>query len=261
MKIKIIASKKYGSEYLKEQLLNAISKTSLEVVEDNYDLSIAIGGDGTFLHSVRENNFNPNIMYIGINNGKLGFLQNVKTNELIPFVKELENKKYSIDEIKYEKIKVYTDESIFNFKALNEVVIRDEGLKTLRLDVMINEEIIENVVGDGVLISTPIGSTAYNMSIGGPIVYTDLSCLILTPVSPINNQIFNTIRNPIVFHNKTLTVIPVEKSNDLVIVIDGIVKNIKEVRKIEIELSEDTLKLMRLNNYKYESIIKNKFSN
>ena len=61
MKIKIIASKKYGSEYLKEQLLNAISKTSLEVVDDNYDLSIAIGGDGTFLHSVRENNFNPNI--------------------------------------------------------------------------------------------------------------------------------------------------------------------------------------------------------
>ena len=94
-------------------------------------MGIAIGGDGSFLRMVKKCNFNPNVLYVGINSGTLGFAQEVGIEEIDFFIEELKDSKYKIDDIGIEEINVITGEGTLNFNALNEIVIREKDLNTL----------------------------------------------------------------------------------------------------------------------------------
>ena len=169
--IKLFINKNDKSLLTSKLIKDKLIKNGFVIDNDKYDLAIAIGGDGSFLRMVKENNFNSDIYYIGINLGTLGFMQEVKVEEIDKFIEELKNNKFKVDEIGIqETIVTHGNISSSRFYSLNEIVIRDKNLKVVNLDINIDNDLLERFMGDGILIATSSGSTAHNLSYGGSIV-------------------------------------------------------------------------------------------
>lgn len=231
------------------------------IVDDNkYDLGIAVGGDGAFLRMVKQNNFNSNICYIGINSGTLGFMQEVKVEEIDKFISELKNKKYKVDEIGVQETIINAKNYVSKlpkFYSLNEVVIRDKNLKVLKMDINIDNDLLEKFMGDGILISTSSGSTAHNLSYGGSIIYPTFSSLQITPMGPINSKVYKSLVNSVIIPDKKeITLIPENKS--LLVTIDGENKLYNEVESISTKIDDKKIKCLRLSHYNFPQKINEK---
>ncbi|MCF8379971.1 MAG: NAD kinase [Bacteroidales bacterium] len=164
---------------------------SFEVFDDNSDLSsdidilISLGGDGTFLDTVRFVR-DLDIPILGINTGRLGFLANISRDEISESVKLLLEGKYTTEE--RALISLTTSEGPLNgfSKALNEITVHKKYAGMISIDTYLNEEFLNSYWADGLIISTPTGSTAYSMAVGGPIVLPQSRNFIISPVSPHN---------------------------------------------------------------------------
>ncbi len=194
-KVKIFTNSSEKTKVVTDKLIKALEEYNFEIVEENYDLAISIGGDGTFLHMLNKANFNEEIYYVGINTGSLGFLQEIDLEKNPDFVERLNNNHYDLEDIYLEEITVTTKDQTINYTALNEMVVRDKKLKVLECIVEVKEELLETFIGDGLLISTNTGSTAYNVSLGGSIISKDLLALSLTPIAPLKNKIYHSLSN------------------------------------------------------------------
>ena len=255
MKIKIFCNNNINSLKVLKELKEKIKKHNLELVDNNFDVAIAIGGDGSFLRMVKECEFNQNILFVGINTGTLGFAQEIYPNNIDEFLDKLTKKEYKIEEVGIQETKVYSD-YIKTYYSLNEIVIRDENLNVLKSDIVIDNIKLESFVGDGLLIATSFGSTAYNLSYGGCIVYNELHTLQITPIAPLNNKAYKTLTNSVIIpQNKTITL---ETTNSIILTIDG--ENIiyENIDKIETFVNK-TIKFIRMNDYDYTKKINEKF--
>ena len=231
-----------------------------EVVNGNYDLAIAIGGDGSFLRMLKENNFNTNIYYVGINAGTLGFLQEIKPSEIELFIARLNNNDFKKEEISIQETIVKSKNGTDSFLSLNEIVIRDKDLNTTKLNVFVDDNLLEAFVGDGLLISTSIGSTAYNLSFGGSIVYSDLHTLQITPIAPLSSKVYHSLINSVLVpESKVITITPHNDKNNYVIFHDGTSKNYRSVISIVTKIGNQKISCLRMNNYSYSTIINEKF--
>lgn len=256
-KVKLFVNNDEKSLEVSKKLEKELMEYGFIIDNNDYDLAISIGGDGSFLKMVRENNFNNDIYYIGINSGTLGFLQEIDINNTINFVKRLSLDDYKIEELSYEEDRIYTDKQEYIYNSLNELVIRKNDFSILKGKILIDDELLEEFSGDGLLISTSTGSTAYNMSFHGPIVYNSLDTLILTPIAPLNNKVYSSLTNPLIVpNNKVITIIPDSKS--LFLMIDGKIKEIDNVNKIEINISNKKIKCLRMNDFHFVRVIRNK---
>ena len=241
-------------------LRSSLEDNQYTIVEDNSDLIISIGGDGTFLGMISQNNFSNETMYIGINCGNLGFLQDVNLNEIDDFIKCLNKNEYSIEELSYASVEIENDNNKDKYLGLNEIVVRNNNSKTLFMPIFIDNTFLENFCGDGILVSTPTGSTAYNLSIGGPLIHNKLDVLTLTPIAPINNSVYNTLRNSFIIPNESEIVLKNPDKSALTIVIDGKEKRIL-VNEIKISTDNKKIKCMRMKNYNYIQLIDKKILN
>ena len=111
-------------------------KNGFNIIDDNdFELGIAIGGDGAFLRMIKQSKFNSNPYYVGINTGHLGFLQEVKVNELNKLIDEIKQEKYIIDEIGIQETIVIDKNEEYRYNSLNEIVIRDKNLDLFKSNV------------------------------------------------------------------------------------------------------------------------------
>ncbi len=243
-----------------EQIINEKMKLNGFIYDDsNYDLAIAIGGDGSFLRMIKQTNFNSDILYVGINAGTLGFAQEVSLEEVDDFIVELKNNNYKIDSIGVQETRVVTEDVDSYFYSLNEIVIRQEDLNTIALDIFVEDELLEGFVGDGILISTSFGSTAYNLSHGGSIVYNTFHTLQITPVAPLNNKSYRNLLNSVILpENKRVTLIP-KRSKDILITVDGENNVYKDANKIETVVDKKRIKCLRRKDYDFSKKINEKF--
>lgn len=238
---------------------NKLCEAGFKSVKKDYDLAIAIGGDGSFLRMVKATNFNSNVLYIGINAGTLGFAQEVSIEEIDKFVDELKNNKFKVDNIGVQETKVITDDSDSYFFSLNEIVIRQKELNTVVLDVKIDDVFLETAVGDGLLISTSFGSTAYNLSFGGSIVYNTFHTLQITPIAPLNNKSYRSLLNSVILpENKVISLLP-QRNRDLLITIDGENKCYENVIKVETVVDKKRINCLRRKGYNFVEKINEKF--
>ncbi|XPV69232.1 MAG: NAD(+)/NADH kinase [Halarcobacter sp.] len=144
------------------------------------DLLVSIGGDGTLLSVVR-NSFEFDLPILGIHMGTLGFLTDIVYEELPTFLKDLKNNQYRIDNRMLVECRV-NDKC---FVAFNDLVISRKTVSSMiKIRAKIDGSSFNTYYGDGVIISTPTGSTAYNLSVGGPIVFPLTEAFIITPVAP-----------------------------------------------------------------------------
>lgn len=259
-RVKISANDNVRSNNIKRELESKLISNNYELVSENYDLCIAIGGDGAFIRMLKSENFNENVYYIGINTGTLGFAQEVDAGKLDDFIDKLNNNKYRVEEIGIEEININHDKGINNFYALNEITIRDSELNTTKLGINIDGHFLETFVGDGILISTSFGSTAYNLSFGGSIIYNKLHTLQITPIAPFNAKTFKNLLNSIVIpQDSVISVLPLEEKRNLIVTIDGENKFYQGVTLIETFVKSKRIKCFREEDYNFIDKVKEKF--
>lgn len=259
-KVRLFVNHNIRSREVERQTREALLNREFEITEEeNFDLGIAIGGDGSFLRMVNDSHFKQDAFYVGINAGTLGFAQDISVEEIEEFVDHLKRNEYYYEEIGVQDVEVESKEGITHFQCLNEIVIRDNELNTTHLDTYIDNVLLENFVGDGLLIATSFGSTAYNLSYGGGIVYNEFDTLQITPIAPMSNKTYRSLTNSLIIpSNKTITIVPEERSGDILIMTDGRNSYYTDVKRIETKI-ENHIHLIRRRDYNYIRKINDKF--
>ena len=157
---------------------------SLDKLSQECDFLVSIGGDGTLLSLVRRS-YRYQKPVVGINAGNLGFLADVKIDEVEDFLKQLKSGECRIDERLMIKGTIISEAKEIKFFAFNDVVVtRPTISKMATIEAYIDDEMFNSYRGDGLIISTPTGSTAYNLAANGPIMYPLTNAFILTPICP-----------------------------------------------------------------------------
>jgi NAD+ kinase len=169
----------------------------IDGADEQPDLVLSIGGDGTLLEAVHQYGFQPT--YVGIHTGHLGFYADWRPDELDDFVKALATVEPYIAEYPTVQCRIHTKDGQTHVKwALNELVIRNASLSTLVACVYINGDEFETFRGDGLIVSSPSGSTAYNKAVNGAIVHPSIEAIQLSEIASINNQTYRTIDSSLV---------------------------------------------------------------
>ncbi len=160
-------------------------KASRKTIGKQCDLAIVIGGDGTILNAVRSL-AHAHVPLLGINVGRLGFLADISPEKLETSLNEILNGSYREEQRFLLEMQVFRDNKlIFEGDAFNDVVvhIRDVA-RMIEFETRINDEFVNHQRADGIVVSTPTGSTAYALSSGGPILHATLDAITLVPISP-----------------------------------------------------------------------------
>lgn len=237
-----------------KKIIQKYGYTFTSSYEDDAVLNLVIGGDGTFLNAVHLSNFSD-IPFIGINTGHLGFYQEVEVNMIENFIRSFDNKDYRIENLSILEARI--NNKIIN--SINEVVVKSDRNQIIRLKVFIDGNFIEAYSGDGLIISTPHGSTAYNLSAGGAILHQSLNGFQLTPIAPVYSNMNKSLRCPVVLPNDATIDINISKRDNYhtVFIFDGKEYSSKDY-KIRIGVSDRKIKKLILNKNHYWTNIKNK---
>lgn len=224
------------------------------------ELMIAIGGDGSFLRSIHSNDF-PTSPIVGINTGHLGFFQEILPHQIDSFVEAYVQGRYFIQQISPVEATISTAQDTVSLLAINEFSVKDTSSRTIHLQLSVNDNLMEQFSGDGVIISTPTGSTAYNYSSGGSIIDPSLKTLQITPLSPINTNAYRSFTSSIVLPHDAIIRIKPENRFDrsVLIIMDGTKFKYTDVTDISFRTSNISLNLLRLEDYEFWKKVKEKF--
>ena len=243
--IKLYIKKSNYAKEIADELEKKLIKNGYKINNKEYDLAISIGGDGTFLKMIHENKFNDNILYVGINAGALGFLTCIESNNIDTFIKEINSNSYYIEDSILINTCVSTSKTTKEYNSINEIVIKKNNHLLMKANIFIDNCLLEKFVGDGLLISTPNGSCAYNLSFNGSIIDNDLKALSMVPIAPINNTIFKSLTYNTVVSNKRMIKVKLDTKENICLINDGMTSNINEVKEIDINISNKIIKILK----------------
>ena len=170
------------------------------IIDDNNpEVVISIGGDGTFLRSIHHfHKVNEGILYVGVNYGTLGFFSQYQKDEIDQLIEDLLKKNYITNDYRLLEGKAkFEDNEVVDIYSLNEIRL-ENPFHTLISDVYINGELLERFRGNGLIVATSVGSSAYNKSLGGALVDPALPILELTEIAPIENNIYHSLGSSLV---------------------------------------------------------------
>jgi Predicted sugar kinase len=261
--INVFANDTAISKETKKLLIQKLEKSDFVVPKEfdsNAELIICIGGDGSFLETLHKHKF-PDIPFIGVNTGHLGFFQELHPDDLDEFIFRYKQSRYEIQHLKTAKAVVTINNNRFEYMGLNEIIIKGEMSRAIHLNISIGDSFIERFSGDGILVSTPAGSTAYNYSLGGSIVDPRLSLLQVTPIAPMNTTAYRSFTSSIILPPDLSIRIYPEYSGEqgLLVVTDGMEHLHEGADEIHMEFSKSIVKLLRFENYDFWSKVKSKF--
>lgn len=251
--------KKEGIEaYLPDTICSPNFKTAPE--DELYrlaDLVITIGGDGTIIRYAKRAALD-NKPVLGINAGRMGYLANIEQNEL-HLISKLINNEYNVEERMMLNVEVFENgEKVNEFSALNDAVITSGFIsRIIDISVSVGRDTI-NYLADGLIISTPTGSTAYSMSAGGPIIDPSTENICITPIcshSLSAKPILLGVNNEITLKSFS------KKRTEIYLTVDGRkVANVKPYTEIKITKSKIAVKLIRLNDRSFYKTLSIKFN-
>lgn len=204
---------------LAEKVREELIRQGYKVVEKYPTLIIGFGGDGTLLNLLRENNYQIDAKYIGVNCGTLGFLQHFNVKDVEGFVKNIPN--YKPQMLRFIGLSFAINGTSHYYIALNEFVIQDAEDKTFRTKVSVEGELLENYVGSGMIFSTPTGSTALNLSAGGCIIHPKIETIQITPREAIANRKMHCLSKSICIPNNYSVKLQSGSDSEIKIYADG----------------------------------------
>jgi NAD+ kinase len=226
--------------------------TKTDLLNQNVDYLISIGGDGTMLNSFRLI-FKTEIPVFGINTGRLGFLSNISTDKVNWALKELMAGKFGIRHRTVLEI-VYNGQEK-ELYAVNEAAIyKQDTSSMLTLHAVLNNVKLNSYWADGVLISTPTGSTAYSLSCGGPIVMPGSENFLITPIAPHNLAV-----RPLVYRDDKILELDVEsRSGNFLLAFDSHSITLSVDKKVIIKKAPFCINLLKFEDYNYLNMLRNK---
>lgn len=211
-----------------------------DLADQGIDMAISLGGDGTFLKAARCVG-NTGIPIVGINTGRLGFLADVSADEMEHFFAQLHEGHYAIRERSLLEMIVNDDASSPTY-ALNEVTVsKHDSSSMIAVRTTINEEHLATYMGDGLIIATPTGSTAYSLSAGGPIVYPQADVFVLTAVAPHSLS----VRPMVIADDKTLHLSVESRNGSFLVAVDGISRSYPEQTTLTLRKAPYTIRVVK----------------
>ncbi len=225
----------------------------------NANVIISIGGDGTFLQAVRKTGFREDCLYGGISTtGHLKLYCDFHSDETDKMIEAMTNEQI---EVRRYPIMEVTIDNQTSFLCLNEFSIRSAIIKTFLLDVYIDDLHFETFRGDGMVVATPTGSTAYNKSLNGAIVDPLIPCLQVSEMASLNNNHYRTLGSSFILSGeRKLTLHVVQDGNDFPTMgIDNEALSIQHVKKIDIKLSERKIKTVKLKDNSFWEKVRRTF--
>lgn len=247
---------------IKSKLINMLTQNGFQCYEGfspNAELNITLGGDGAFLRAVRDSNFS-HIPFVGINTGTLGFYPEITPENMEVFIGNYKNGNYAISEVNLIQSEI-CNEHTEHLYAVNDIVIKRSDMKTMHLDVFIDSNYLQTISGDGIIISSPMGSSAYNLSAGGSLVYPSLKTLQITPLSPIISNAYRCLNCSIIVPPEFEVIVLPEQKDDYCITFlaDGVAYEIKGVESASFRTSMKSIRRLTMGTYNYWNVIKEKF--
>ena len=231
-------------------------RASYDFLRKKADLIIVFGGDGTFLHTSL-NFIGTGIPLMGINLGRIGFLTEIETNELGEALDHIIADNYRIENRNTLEVCLKrAGEDVQKKYAVNDVVInRAADGEMLKVDMHINKEFVNSYRGDGIIVSTPTGSTAYSFSAGGPIINPQVKALLITPLCPHAVHV-----KPMVISDDEIIEIDVEGQKDKIFLTSDGRDSIKIQQDdiVRIKSSQKEISLIKFPDRTFYTILRNK---
>lgn len=235
--------------------LSGFKTASLVTIGSKADLAIVMGGDGTML-SVARSLIDSNIPLVGINRGRFGFLTDLRAEHMLRSVDSILSNRYQIESRMLLNAKLIRGgKTIHQGLAFNDVVIKG-GLRLTEMTVEINGSFVHKQRADGLILSTPTGTTAYALSAGGPILHPGLEAIAIVPVSP------HTLSNrPIAVNSSSLIQITLIQTDDGQLSYDGQFQmSLESGDRVLVQRAEKAVKLLHPSEYCYFDMLRNKLN-
>ena len=224
--------------------------------DETIDFALSVGGDGTFLTTASLVG-HLDIPILGINCGHLGYLAEVQTDNIEAVLDQLITNNYTIEQRRMLEVTCPQEGKIASPFALNEVAILKSGLSSMiTVDVTLNDEFLHNYKADGLLIATPTGSTAYNLSVGGPLLDPHVNAIILTPVATHSLN----IRPLVVLDDSKIDLKISSRNGNYLLSVDGRSQVLNQDISLHVERSQRTIKLVRINGQTFMQSLKDKLN-
>lgn len=221
------------------------------------DMLISIGGDGTYLHTTRYA-VEYQIPILGMNMGRLGFLTQFDFDGMDQAVQLLMDGNYTVEERFLADITVYREgEKCFHDYAFNDLVVFRAYIRLLDLEIHVDQSFASTVYGDGLIVATPTGSTAYSLSAGGPIVEPESNVMLITPICP-----HSISSRPMVVSGKKVIRIhikPQSGESAFITVDGGEAFQINEQDEVVVQKSAQTAKVVKLYQTDFYKVLREKF--
>lgn len=243
----------------RDELSSACNKYGINITDnpESADMICSIGGDGTFLESSRLSKSTP---IIGINCGTLGYLTDINPEDISKVLRDIIDEKYIVEErmmLEGEIIRKNGQKTSIP-PALNDIAISKNTFGVVRFDTIIDDKLINSYTADGIILCTPTGSTAYNLSCGGPISDPTAHIITLTPIAP--HTLLN--RSIILKDNSTIEIRIKELHNQTTcyVLYDGKPIEVSAGDTIQINKSKQITKIIKLNWQNFIENIRNKIN-
>jgi NAD+ kinase len=248
------------TEWLRAHGLDAVgdpySEKDASPFDPAVDLVVVLGGDGTMISTARlVGNHDP--LVLGINYGSLGYLTEFRIEEMFPALEAVLAGQYEVDTREMLDAEHWRgNEQITRGRVLNDVVINKAALaRIIEIEVHLNGQFVNSFRSDGLIVATPTGSTAYNLSAGGPIIYPSMNAIVVTPICP-----FTLTNRPIVVPDKAEIELKLLHENEgVVLTLDGQMGYaMRDGDRVLIRKSAISFNLVQPANRNYFDVLRNK---
>lgn len=219
------------------------------------DVLVTLGGDGTLISAVRRS-FDYDIPVFGIHAGNLGFLADVGMDELDTFVANLANGKFRIDERAVLEASVIKNGEEVSIYAFNDVVLTRPSISNMiHIETLVDGNSFNTYYGDGVIVATPTGSTAYNLSAGGPVLFPLTEVFTLTPICP-----HSLTQTPVVLPGEFQIEMQSSDKKALIIIDGQDMHELEQGESLHIKLASKRAKLLHREEFSYFDVLKQKLN-
>lgn len=244
-----------------EKSTRLASYISSRLPQTNTDqqLVVCVGGDGTILRAIHEHiDELERTIFFGVKAGHLGFFADYTEDTIDALIAALANHEYSVSRYSLLEAKVTTTDHTFPFICLNEFQILS-GSRTIKLDVMLDHTLFESFHGNGMVFSTPAGSTGLNKSLGGAIIDPTFETVQITEVAPINSNAYRTIGSPMVLSVNRSIVVKAAKPTNIEFSFDHEVQAIEHFTELTIVKSTQKVQIAQLSDVSFFERIQKAF--
>ncbi|TFJ92552.1 NAD kinase [Lentibacillus salicampi] len=248
-------------EHKLEPLFKLAKDNNFQIVDNPNDANVivSVGGDGAFLQAVRKTGFRQDCLYTGITrSNESGLYCDFNMDNFDGMLHTMQHEEMEVRRFPVIDVQVNGEST---FQCLNEASIRSTIIKSIVIDVHIDDKHFETFRGDGLIVATPTGSTGYNKSTQGAVIDPKIPCFQVSEIASLNNNRYRTLGSSFVLNkDRTLTMEIVQDGNDYPVVgLDNEAYSIRNIQNLTVNLSDKVIKTVKLKNNSYWDRVKRTF--